>query len=189
METRRYEELLAGVNNKNLEKELRKCNLSEVEDLIIKREKPIYRFNIHFDNFRGNSFEEMTDFSKQQATNGLVQELKKVANPPNHIWIFKDEYSSFRISCSWFPPYPLNFTREEDYLTALDNFQNYIDSFDFADGRINIGQFGDDPATFTAEEEFYNGVLGIKVKTKAVKCSKEKLKEGSFEIEKDVKIY
>ena len=47
MQNERYQELINGVENSKV-RELSKAGLEEIRDLIIKRNRPIYRLNAHF---------------------------------------------------------------------------------------------------------------------------------------------
>ena len=61
-------------------------------------------------------------------------------------------------------------------MTVLDNFQTYVDSFEFADGTINTGMFADSPSFFEPEEKFYDEILGVEISSKKNNWSIEDLK-------------
>ena len=171
MQNERYQELINGVENSKV-RELSKAGLEEIRDLIIKRNRPIYRLNAHFSDYDGYYFSKLTDFGREQAVKKTAEKLKELPVPPGRIFIFKRS----DISADWYPPFPLNFSRVEDYLTVLDNFQTYVDSFEFADGTINTGMFADSPSFFEPEEKFYDEILGVEISSKKNNWSIEDLK-------------
>lgn len=186
MAKEKYLNFIARIENKKLKEMLSETYIQVINELVIGRDKPIYRLNAHFNNFEGDKLKDLSNYGKKHAKRQLVQNLKKVSNPPDRIYSNEQRTETNHVSADWYPIYPINFNRIEDYLALLENFMNYINSFHFTKGHINLGMFSDSPAKYTEEEKFYNEIFGIEATCEKRDLKKSKL--NNLKLEKDVNV-
>lgn len=129
---------------------------------------PIYRLSAYYKDYHGRSFHDMEPYELKTVVGYLADDLHKVAHPPNDIFIYYD-----CVEAQWFPEFPIIPDSINDASNLISNFLRFVNSFGFATGSFNYGNFADDPLDLTVRENFMLSVLGITTKSHLVENNSE----------------
>jgi hypothetical protein len=131
--------------------------LEEIQEYICNGRQPIFRLGAIFDNFNGQKLMNLSSADKESVIKSLIRELMEVKLPPNNIFLGDNDI----VSAHWYPPYPLCFNNVGDFLNLVYNFEEYLNTFKFSQGKVDWGMLGDDPAPITLSEDTFNKIFGV----------------------------
>lgn len=138
---------------------------------IMEEESSIEVLEADFTSYRGCELEELDDKSLRYSVEELLKQLEESPLPPDRIHIVNPHI----LKAIWIPPFPVILDDVKEYLNILSNFQDYLDTLDFTNGKsmlYSISDDGDLMVDLQNRSLLYLDLFGIKNKGRLTNVSR-----------------
>ncbi len=108
-----------------------------IENHICDNGGPLQTISIFIDNYNGKKLSNINNISELEKTiNELIKDLQGTFLPPTNINI----YNAY-LHVHWHFPDGFTFDDVGDFLPVLDNFMNYVNTFNFCEAKLDMAYF------------------------------------------------